>query len=121
ASWHVYSNNATYNNFQYSCPNEWNNYAGTCPSSAQTAQNANISAVLSAGYPFIVGETEVSYEGRPSLLTWWRNMLIWIDNQEQSYLAWDWNTVAPPELITSFNGSPTGSGRTYENHIASLN
>lgn len=121
ASWHVYSNNATYNNYQYSCPNQWNNYSGTCPSAAQTAANGNITAVLSAGYPFIVGETEVSYEGYPSLLTWWRNMLIWIDNQDQSYLAWDWNTVAPPELITNFNGSPTVSGRVYEDHIASLN
>ena len=121
ASWHVYSNNANYNSFQYSCPNQWNNYSATCPNAAQTAATANIPSVLSAGYPFIVGETEVSYEGYQSLLTWWRNMLIWIDNQNQSYLAWDWNTVAPPELITNFSGSPTGSGRAYENHIASLN
>lgn len=120
ASWHVYSNNATYNNFQYSCPNQWNGYAGICPSAVQTAANDSIPAVLAAGYPFIVGETEVSYEGHASLLTWWRAMLTWIDNQDQSYVAWDWNTVAPPELITNFNGSPTGSGLVYEDHIASL-
>jgi aryl-phospho-beta-D-glucosidase BglC (GH1 family) len=121
ASWHEYSNNATYNNFQYSCPNEWNGYSGTCPTAAQTAKASSIPSVLSAGYPFVVGETEVSYEGRPALLSWWQGMLTWIDDQEQSYLAWDWNIVAPPELITNFNGTPTGSGRAYENHIASLN
>lgn len=121
ASWHVYSNNANYNNFQFSCPNQWNNYAGVCPSAAQTAANDSIPALLAAGYPFIVGETEVSYEGYPSLLTWWRAMLVWIDNQDQSYIAWDWNTVAPPLLITNFNGSPTASGRVYEDHIAGLN
>jgi hypothetical protein len=120
ASWHVYSNNATYNNYQYSCPNQWNNYSGMCPNALQTAETSNIPAVLSAGYPFVVGETEVSYEGYQSLLTWWQAMLTWIDNQDQSYLAWDWNTVAPPCLITNFNGTATGSGRVYENHIASL-
>lgn len=121
ASWHVYSNNASYNNYQYSCPNQWNSYSGTCPTSVQTAETANIPAVLSAGYPFVVGETEVSYEGYPSLLTWWQSMLTWIDDQDQSYVAWDWNTVAPPELITNFDGTPTASGQVYKDHIASLN
>jgi aryl-phospho-beta-D-glucosidase BglC (GH1 family) len=120
ASWHVYSNNASYNNYQYSCPNQWNNYAGTCPTALQTAENGDIPAVLSAGYPFVVGETEVSYAGYPALLTWWQSMLTWIDNQDQSYLAWDWNIVAPPELITNFDGAPTASGQVYKNHIASL-
>ena len=120
ASWHVYSNNADYNNFQYSCPNQWNNYSGTCPSAQQTAEQANIPAVLAAGYPFIVGETEVSYENYPSLLTWWQNQLSWIDSQDQSYLAWDWNTVAPPDLITNFDGTPTSSGQVYKNHLANF-
>ncbi|MGA8095673.1 MAG: cellulase family glycosylhydrolase [Steroidobacteraceae bacterium] len=120
ASWHVYSNNATYNNFQYSCPNQWNSYGGKCPTAAQTAATAVIPSVLAAGYPFVVGETEVSYEGYPALLTWWQSMLTWMDDQDQSYLAWDWNTVAPPLLITNFDGAPTASGRMYEDHIASL-
>lgn len=120
ASWHVYSNNATYNNYQYSCPNQWNNYSGTCPTAVQTAETSSIPSVLSAGYPFIVGETEVSYEGYQSLLTWWQNMLTWIDDQNQSYLAWNWNTVAPPELITNFNGTPTASGLVYRDHIINL-
>jgi hypothetical protein len=55
------------------------------------------------------------------LVTWWQAMLTWIDNQDQSYLAWDWNTVAPPCLITNFDGTPTASGQVYEDHIASLN
>jgi hypothetical protein len=117
----VYSNNATYNNYQYSCPNQWNGYSGTCPTAVQTAETSSIPAVLIAGYPFIVGETEVSYEGYQSLVTWWQAMLTWIDNQDQSYLAWDWNTVAPPCLITNFDGTPTASGQVYEDHIASLN
>lgn len=120
ASWHVYSNNASYNNYQYSCANQWNNYSGTCPTAVQTAETASIPSVLAAGYPFIAGETEVSYEGYQSLLNWWQAMLTWMDDQDQSYLAWDWNTVAPPELITNFNGIPTASGRVYEDHIASL-
>lgn len=120
ASWHEYSNNASYNNFRYSCPNQWNNYSGTCPTAEQSAETAGIPSVLAAGYPFVVGETEVSYEGRAPLLTWWQAMLTWMDDQDQSYLAWDRNTVAPPDLITNFDGAPTGSGRVYENHIASL-
>lgn len=120
ASWHVYSNNANYNNYQYSCPNEWNNYSGTCPSALQTAEQANIPSVLAAGYPFIVGETEVSYEGYPSLLNWWKNQLDWIDSQQQSYLAWEWNTVAPPELISNFDGTPTASGQVYKDHLAAF-
>lgn len=120
ASWHVYSNNANYNSYQLSCPNEWNNYSGTCPTGAQTAQTASIPAVLAAGYPVVVGETEVSYEGYPSLIAWWQDQLTWLDSQGQSYLAWDWNTVAPPELITDFNGTPTASGQVYKTHLAAF-
>ncbi len=121
ASWHVYSNNASYNSYQYSCPNQWNNYSGECPTAAQTAATSSIPSVLSAGYPFIVGETEASYEGYAPLLTWWQAMLTWIDDQDQSYVAWDWNTVAPPELITNFDGTPTASGQVYKSHLAGLN
>ncbi len=118
ASWHIYSNNANYNNFQYSCPNQWNNFSGNCPSALQTAEQANIPAVIAGGYPFVVGETEVSYEGYSSLLTWWKSQLDWFDSQQQSYVAWNWNTVAPPELITNFDGTPTESGQVYKDHLA---
>lgn len=120
ASWHEYSNNAQYNNYQYSCPNEWNGYSGTCPTAAQTAATANISSVMSAGYPFIIGETEVSYEGYSSLTSWWESFLTWVDGQQQSYLAWDWNTVAPPLLISNFDGTATGSGQIYKSHLQKL-
>ena len=46
-------------------------------------------------------------------------MLTWLDGQQQSYLAWDWNTEASPLLITNFTGTPTPYfGVTYQAHLA---
>ncbi|MEO8801567.1 MAG: hypothetical protein ABI551_26995 [Polyangiaceae bacterium] len=44
-----------------------------------------------------------------------------MDDQDQSYVAWDWNTEAPPILLSSFDGTPSPFfGVTYKAHLAAL-
>jgi hypothetical protein len=125
ASWHIYSDSASYNNYQYSCPNQWNNYSGTCPSALQTAQGASVDKVLAAGFPVLIGETGINYDANSG---WWDSLLTWMDGQGQGYLSWTWNTDAGPFLLTTWNypssislstitSYTTVQGQTYYKHL----
>jgi len=47
-------------------------------------------------------------------------LMRWLDAQGISYLGWTWNTWdcrSGPALITSYDGTPTGYGRTVRHHF----
>jgi hypothetical protein len=127
ASWHAYSDQSA----DTDCPSEYDGYSGTCADGMTTATNYGITGVLAAGFPVVMGEvgTEVyasstgSYSTAQAnmLDTWLDNLLTYMDGQQQSYIAWDWNTSAPPLLISNFDGTPTPYfGTTYKAHLATL-
>lgn len=129
ASWHTYSSQS----LQTMCPSQYNGYAAGlhCVNGTQNAQNYGISGVLSAGFPVVVGEIGIdTFKNDPSpftttqagyLTTWLDSTLTYLDNQGQSYVAWDWNTEAPPILLSSFDGTPSPFfGVTYKAHLAAL-
>jgi len=126
-SFHTY----TFQSAQTQCPSQYNGYSTstTCASGTQTAQNYGIPPLLAAGFPLVVGEIGIdvyasstgSYSTTQAtdLASWLESMLTWLDGQQQSYLAWDWNTEAAPLLLTSFDGTPTPYfGVTYQAHLA---
>lgn len=128
-SWHTYSDQSV----QTTCPTQYNGYDPnlTCASGAQTATNYGIPSVLAAGFPVVIGEVGIAVYSNSiapyttsqaqGLATWMDGVLTWMDQKGQSYLAWNWNNVAPPELITDFNGTPTPYfGVTYKAHLAGL-
>jgi hypothetical protein len=129
ASWHTYSDQSV----QTLCPTQYNNYstALTCTTAAATATNYGIPPVLSAGYPVLIGEIGIGAyaasiapytdaQGK-QLQAWLEGMLTWVEGQEQGYIAWDWNTQAPPVLLSSFDGTPSPYfGVTYKAHLAGL-
>ena len=129
ASWHTYSDQSV----QTLCPTQYNNYDANakCASGSVTATNYGIPPVLAAGFPVVVGEVGIGVDSSniapytttqaQMLATWLDGMLGWIDQQGQSYLGWDWNTVAGPLLITDFTGTPTPYfGATYKSHLSKL-
>jgi aryl-phospho-beta-D-glucosidase BglC (GH1 family) len=129
ASWHTYSDQS----LQTQCPTQFNGYDPNlkCASGADTAKNYGIPAVLSAGFPVVIGEIGIGvYASSTSpysttqaqyLATWLDGMLTWMDQQNQGYVGWDWNTVAPPLLISAFDGTPTPYfGETYKAHVSKL-
>jgi hypothetical protein len=126
ASWHVYDFGDT------GCPSQYNGYGASqmCDTAEATAAAAAIPSVLSAGFPLITGESGISaYQTTTpfsstqvqELETWYTNLLTWIAQQGQSYLAWDWNTDGDPYLLLDYTGTPTpGFGVTYKAHLAGL-
>ncbi len=129
ASWHTYSSQSV----QTMCPSQYNGYSAgqTCVSGSQNATNYGITGVLGAGFPVVMGEIGIdvyasstgSYSTTQAtmLTTWLESALTYMDSQKQGYLAWDWNTSAPPLLLTSFDGSATPYfGATYKSHLAAL-
>ena len=124
ASWHAYSHQSV----ETKCPSEYDGYSGTCANGLYTATNYGITGVLAAGFPVVIGEvgTEVFASNTGSysvaqanmLDTWLDNLLTYMDGQNQSYIGWDWNTSAPPLLLTNFDGTPTPYfGATYKAHL----
>ena len=129
ASWHVYSDQSV----QTLCPTQYNNYSTsqTCADGATTAMNYGIPGVLASGYPVVVGEIGIglytqalgpySATQAGQLTTWLESLLAWIDGQGQGYNAWDWNTDAPPLLLSNFDGTPSPYfGVTYKAHLAGI-
>lgn len=129
ASWHTYSSQSV----QTMCPSQYNGYSTgqTCVSGSQNAINYGVAGILAAGYPVVMGEIGIdvyasstgSYSAAQAtmLTTWLESALTYMDAQKQGYLAWDWNTSAPPLLLTSFDGSATPYfGATYKAHLAAL-
>ena len=126
-SWHTY----TFQSAITKCPSQYNGYSTsqTCATGTDTAANYGVPPLLAAGYPIVVGEIGIdvyaantgpySTTQAMQLATWLESMLTWLDSQQQSYLAWDWNTEASPLLITNFDGTPTPYfGVTYHAHLA---
>lgn len=128
ASWHQYDFGST----DTGCPSQYNGYStsDTCYSGLATATNTKITSVLAAGYPFILGESGISAYRTTTpfsagqvaeLETWYDGLLSWVEQQGQSYLAWDWNTAGDPYLLLDYTGTPTpGFGQTYQAHIKGL-
>jgi hypothetical protein len=125
ASVHVYDFNSVWSG----CPSQFNGYATTCYSAKTTADKQGISPVIAAGYPVIVGETGISvFSSDPApyssaqaqeLATWFDNMLTWLDQNEQSYVAWSWNNDGAPHLLNDYSGTPSPTfGVTYQGHLA---
>jgi hypothetical protein len=127
ASVHVYDFNSVWSG----CPSQFNGYATTCYSGQKTADNQGISSVVAAGYPVIAGETGISvFNSNPApyssaqaqeLATWFDNVLTWLDQKGQSYVAWAWNDDGTPHLITDYSGTPAPTfGVTYKAHLATF-
>jgi hypothetical protein len=129
ASWHAYD----FNSEQSGCPSQYNGYTGTCNSAAETATNTDITAVLAAGFPLVIGElglsaysssTAASFSAAQitDLEMWLDNLLTWAEGQGESYVGWSWNTDTAPLLITDYTtGAPTPDyGVTYKAHLGSL-
>jgi hypothetical protein len=126
ASWHIYD----FNSEQSGCPSQYNMYSGTCNSAAMTATSSFATDVLSAGFPVLIGESGISAYSQTTaalftaaqatdLKTWYDGILTWMDGQQQSYLAWSWNTDTPPVLISDYTGTPSPYfGTTYQAHLA---
>jgi hypothetical protein len=126
-SWHAYD----FNSEQSGCPSQYNGYSMslTCYSAMVTAMNTNVTDVLSAGYPLIIGESGISaFSGATAMsfsttqLTdienWYDGLLTWTESMGQSYLAWSWNTDTDPVLVTDYTGTPTPYfGQTYQAHL----
>ena len=100
-SWHMYSND------QATCPNPWNGGINSgnpnvCPTGAQTVTNSGVGAILSAGFPVVVGEAGINADVN-FLATWFESSLSYLDQLGQSYAAWSWNIDTPPNLLTTFD------------------
>lgn len=127
ASWHTYSDQSV----ETKCPSEYDGYSGTCVDGATNATNYGTAAILTAGFPVVIGEigTQVyasntgSYSASQATMLdgWLDSALTYMDTQQQGYLGWDWNTSAPPLLLTNFDGTPTPHfGATFKAHLATL-
>ena len=126
-SWHTYSDQSV----QTLCPTQYNGYSTslTCADGATTATNYGVPPLAAAGYPIIVGEIGIGAYAQQiapytvtqanQLATWLDGMLSYFDQHGMSYLGWDWNTEAPPLLISDFTGTPTPYfGATFKAHLA---
>jgi hypothetical protein len=108
----------------------YNGYGGMCNSALMTATNTSATDVLAAGFPVLIGESGISaYSASTAAMfsaaqitdleNWFDNLLIWMEGQGQSYLAWSWNTDTPPVLLSDYTGDPSPYfGVTYQAHLA---
>jgi endoglucanase len=74
-------------------------------------------APVAAKYPVITGE----FGENDCAHGYIDQLLPWMDSANVSYVAWVWNTAdcaATPALITNYDGTPSGFGVGYKNHLA---
>jgi endoglucanase len=98
AGWHVY-----FPETYYSDPSRWN--ASVLP----VAQQVPIATTE-------LGEHDCA-DG------WMKQFLPWADQHGLSYTAWTWNNwpdCSNPVLITKYDGTPSGYGIGYRDHLRSL-
>jgi hypothetical protein len=126
ASWHAYD----FNSEQSGCPSQYNKYDSTCNSADVTAMKTYATDVLAAGYPVLIGESGISAYSASTAMpfsaaqiteleAWYDGLLTWMEGQQQSYLAWSWNTNTPPNLVSDYTGTPSPYfGATYQAHLA---
>lgn len=74
-------------------------------------------ASVAAQYPVIIGELGENDCPSSSFIS---GLMNWADQHGIGYLAWAWATYACPSLLTNYNGTPTGYGQGYKNHLLSL-
>jgi endoglucanase len=73
-------------------------------------------AQVAAKVPVVVGELGENDCGHGYVDTYF----AWADSLGISYLGWTWNTWdcgSGPALITDFNGTPTGFGQGFKDHL----
>ena len=73
-------------------------------------------AILTAGYPLIIGETG-DHSTTGSTAPFMANLLPWLDQNGVSVLGWSWNAwgATDDDLILDANGTPTdGYGKAYQ-------
>jgi hypothetical protein len=108
ASWHVYDD-------QGGCTDD---AATSFSTLCSTTSGLGASAVMSAGYPILAGETGY-YSCTASVgQAWWPLFLSWADAQGIGYLAWSWSSGNQPQLLantTTF--TPGGIGPTYKTYL----
>jgi Cellulase (glycosyl hydrolase family 5)/Ricin-type beta-trefoil lectin domain-like len=74
-------------------------------------------AAIAAKYPVITGELgEFDCPSSAQITV----LMNWFDQHGIGYLAWAWATYACPSLITNYNGTPTGYGQGFKNHMLTL-
>lgn len=77
-------------------------------------------ATVAAQVPLITGETGENDCGHGFIDSY----MAWADSHAVSYLGWTWNTwscTSGPALISSYNGTPTGFGVGFRNHLLQIN
>jgi hypothetical protein len=76
-------------------------------------------APVAAQVPLIAGEIGENTCGHAFI----DQVMSWLDSKKISYLGWTWNTwncSSGPALITSYDGTPTGFGVGFRDHLLSL-
>jgi hypothetical protein len=110
ASWHIYDD-------QGGCTS----VGSTTVSYLCDANNNGGQAVMSAGYPIVVGETGYYSCSGSVGQSWWPLFLSWADAQGIGYFAWSWSDGNDPQLLadtTSF--TPNGNGMTYQKYLGCI-
>ncbi len=81
--------------------------------------NQGVGPVLAAGIPIVATEM-----GEHDCAGGWLNQFLpWADSRGISYTAWTWDTwpdCSNPVLITNYNGTPTGYGVAFRDHLRGL-
>ena len=133
--WNVLSYFGDESPADWSCYNSFDAGSCTYPTPAQAAPIWNLPSVIAAGFPIVFGETYLDAWAPPQEGAFYDAFPGWMDQQQQSYVAWSWNTDTPPVLLSSwsygatptmtFNGATfpsylTYSGYVFTNHVSSV-
>jgi Cellulase (glycosyl hydrolase family 5)/Ricin-type beta-trefoil lectin domain-like len=77
----------------------------------------SVLAPIAAQYPIIIGELGENDCPSSSFIS---GLMSWADQHGIGYLAWAWANYACPSLLTNYNGTPTGYGQGFKNHMLSV-
>jgi aryl-phospho-beta-D-glucosidase BglC (GH1 family) len=110
ASWHVYDD-------QGGCTSDpTQTLAALCP-----ATGLGAAAVMTAGYPIVVGETGYYSCSGSVGATWWPLFLSWAESQQIGTVAWSWSDGNNPQLLTdTTNFTPTANGQIYKTFLSCI-
>jgi hypothetical protein len=111
ASWHAYDD-------QGGCTTDpATSLAALCPASS----GLGAQAVMTAGYPIVVGETGY-YSCSASIgPTWWPFFLSWAQAQSISTVAWSWSDANHPQLLTeTTNFTASGEGQVLRTFLTCI-
>ncbi|HEY8767548.1 MAG TPA: cellulase family glycosylhydrolase, partial [Dehalococcoidia bacterium] len=91
----------------------------TCSTITCFSSGANSLAPIAAAHPVVIGEVGENDCAHGFI----DNIMPWADSSGYSYLGWAWNTAGCtsfPALITNYDGTPTGFGIGFRDHLAAL-